>query len=72
MDASPGQYHAGQIVTPVVHATRLPGGSTYRVEWYWYDAGDRTTSGRGVVVGTYRECVAALKAAGIRTDDHRF
>lgn len=65
------QYHAGQIVTPRVFATPLPG-NKYRVEWCWFDSSDRTESGHGRITATYADCCAALAAAGIFADDHRF
>lgn len=73
------QFHAGQICSPVVTEQLIRGsGDTaiIEVKWYWVDASIAHGQpghqyAHGECRGRVAKCRAALRKAGIRTDDSR-
>ena len=74
------QRHGGQICIPVLAVTVKGRGKAethYTAEWHWIDQSiplDKPGReyGHGKAAGEFREVLAAVNAAGIQTDDHRF
>ena len=65
---SVSDYHAGQIVTPILRAWRK-GKGRYLVVLQWYDASDRTYSDPLEFVGDFWNCVKFLCGHGVRGAD---
>jgi len=57
------RFHAGQMVTPVVHAWHK-GTKQYVVTLAWHDASDGTTSASEEHVGDYWDCIHWLENQG--------
>lgn len=63
------QRHAGQIVTPSAHITRVRGG--WRAEVAWHDASDRSESASTRTLHSMAAAERWIRARGVIVEEYR-